>query len=166
MLLEGLRERGVQVTFFLLGQQIELYPEIVEEMYEDGHEIGIHAYEHVNLTALPESEACEQIQRTGDLICELTGGWPELVRPPYGNWPAALDDDFWLITVLWDVDPLDWATEDVSAIVGKILENVEEYDIILLHDASDSSVQAVWQVIDALLPEGYEFVTVDELIFP
>lgn len=165
-LLEGLRERGVQATFFLLGKQIALNPEIVEEMYADGHEIGIHAWEHVNLNALSEAEACEQIQSTGDLICDLTGEWPAFVRPPYGNWPSALDDDFCLITVLWDIDPLDWATGDASVVVQRITETVEEYDVILLHDASESSVQAALQVVDQLSQEGYEFVTVEELIFP
>ncbi|MCD8230674.1 MAG: polysaccharide deacetylase family protein [Clostridiales bacterium] len=140
MLLAGLRERGVKATFFLLGQQIEMYPEIVEEMYADGHEVGVHSYEHVNLEEVSEEEACEQIQSTGNLIYDLTGVWPSFVRPPYGNWPSALDNDFCMVTVLWDVDPLDWATEDASLIVQRILENAEEYDIILLHDASESSV--------------------------
>ncbi len=166
ILLDGLRERGVQATFFLLGQQIEMYPEIVEEMCADGHEISVHSYEHVNLEAISEAEACMQIQQTGDLICSLTGEWPAFVRPPYGNWPSAMDNDFSMITVLWDVDPLDWATEDTSLIVQRILENVEEYDIILLHDASESSVQAALQVIDILRQENYQFVTVEELIFP
>ncbi|MCD8151922.1 MAG: polysaccharide deacetylase family protein [Clostridiales bacterium] len=85
LLLDGLRERGVHATFFLLGKQIELYPEIVEEMFADGHEIGIHSYEHVDLESLSEAAACEQIQKTGDRICELTGEWPSFVRPPYGN---------------------------------------------------------------------------------
>lgn len=166
LLLEGLRERGVQATFFLLGQQVALYPDIVEEMYADGHEVGIHAYEHVNLIELSESEACEQIQSTGDLIYDLTGEWPVFVRPPYGNWPSALDDDFCLVTVLWDIDPLDWATGDTSLVVQRITETVDEFDVILLHDASESSVQAALQVIDLLSQEGYEFVTVEELIFP
>lgn len=166
ILLAGLRERGVPATFFLLGQQIEMYPELVEEMCASGHEIGVHSYEHVNLEAISEAEACEQIQSTGDLICNLTGVWPVFVRPPYGNWPSVLENDFCMIPVFWDVDPLDWATEDTSLIVQRILENVEEYDIILLHDASESSVDAALQVIDILTQEGYQFVTVEELIFP
>ncbi|MCD8155915.1 MAG: polysaccharide deacetylase family protein [Clostridiales bacterium] len=100
LLLDGLRERGVHVTFFLLGTQIELYPEIVEEMFADGHEIGIHSYEHVDLESLSEAAACEQIQKTGDRICELTAEWPSFVRPPYGNWLSALDNDFCLVTVM------------------------------------------------------------------
>ncbi|MCD8046629.1 MAG: polysaccharide deacetylase family protein [Clostridiales bacterium] len=166
LLLDGLRERGVHVTFFLLGTQIELYPEIVEEMFADGHEIGIHSYEHVDLESLSEAAACEQIQKTGDRICELTGEWPSFVRPPYGNWLSALDNDFCLVTVMWNVDPLDWATDDTTVITQRILENTEEYDIILLHDASASSVEAAFQVIDELSRENYEFVTVEELIFP
>ncbi|MCD8333375.1 MAG: polysaccharide deacetylase family protein [Clostridiales bacterium] len=166
LLLDGLRERGVHATFFLLGKQIELYPEIVQEMCANGHEIGIHSYEHVDLESLSEAAACEQIQKTGDRICELTGEWPSFVRPPYGNWLSVLDNDFCLVTVMWNVDPLDWATDDTAVITQRILENTEEYDIILLHDASASSVEAAFQVIDELSRENYEFVTVEELVFP
>ncbi len=166
ILLEGLRERDVQATFFLLGTAVELSPELVEEMSRDGHEIGIHSYEHVNLSSLTEEDACAQIQKTCDLIYEITGRRPSFVRPPYGNWLSCLDDDFCMIPVFWDIDPLDWATQDASAVVRRILADTEEYDIILLHDASASSVQAALQTIDVLSQEDYEFVTVDELIFP
>lgn len=166
ILLDGLRERDVQATFFLLGTAVEESPELVEEMYRDGHEIGVHSYEHVNLSLLTEAEACAQIQKTCDLICGITGQRPSFVRPPYGSWLSCLDDDFCMIPVFWDVDPLDWATQDSSAVVQKILEDTEEYDIILLHDASESSVQAALQVIDVLAQENFEFVTVEELIFP
>ncbi|MCC8029451.1 MAG: polysaccharide deacetylase family protein [Lachnospiraceae bacterium] len=166
LLLEGLRERGVQATFFLLGTAIEKSPELVEEMNRDGHEIGIHSYEHVNLSGLTEAEACEQIRKTCDLIFEITGTRPSFVRPPYGNWLSCLDNDFCMIPVFWDVDPLDWATGDASAVTRKILAAAKEYDIILMHDASASSVQAALEVIDVLQQEDFEFVTVGELIFP
>ncbi len=166
ILLDGLRERDVQATFFLLGTAVEASPELVEEMYRDGHEIGIHSYEHVNLSRLTEADACAQIRKTCDLIYGITGIRPSFVRPPYGSWLACLEDDFCMIPVFWDVDPLDWATQDSSAVVRKILDDTEEYDIILLHDASESSVQAALQVIDILKQEDFEFVTVEELIFP
>lgn len=165
-LLEGLKERNVKATFFLLGKQMEQNPDIVKQMYEEGHELGCHSYEHLNLGQLSEENACEQIKKTCDLIYEITGERPDFVRPPYGSWQTCLDNDVCMYEVLWDVDPLDWATEDTQTIVNSILKNVEEFDIVLLHDASESSVEAALQVIDILQDSGYDFVTVEELIMP
>jgi peptidoglycan/xylan/chitin deacetylase (PgdA/CDA1 family) len=166
MLLDGLRERNVKAAFFLLGEEIEQYPDLVKQMYEDGHEIGCHSYEHVNLNLLSEADACAQVQKVYNLIYEITGNYPSFIRPPYGEWLDCLSEDFCMIPVLWDIDPLDWATNDASLVTDRVLEAVEEYDIILLHDASESSVQAAFQIIDELQKEGYEFVLPQELFFP
>lgn len=165
-LLAGLKERNVKATFFLLGKQVEQYPDIVKQMYEEGHVVGCHSYEHIDLSQLSEEDACAQVKQICDLIYEITGERPSFVRPPYGEWLPCLDEDFCMIPVLWDVDPLDWATKDARLVVDRVLEDVEEYDIILMHDASESSVQAALQIIDAMQTDGYEFVTVDQLIFP
>ncbi len=70
-----------------------------------------------------------------------------------------------MIEVLWNVDPLDWKTDNAPAVVERVLSEVEENDIILLHDASESSVQAAFEIIDKLTAQGYVFVTVDEILF-
>ena len=70
-----------------------------------------------------------------------------------------------MIEVLWNVDPLDWKTDNTDAVVQKVLKEVEENDIILLHDASESSVNAAFRIIDTLKKEGFVFVTVDEILF-
>ena len=69
-----------------------------------------------------------------------------------------------MIEVLWDVDPLDWKTGNSDVVVSRVLKNVEEGDIILLHDASASSVKAALSIIDKLQEDGYLFVTVDEIV--
>lgn len=165
MLLEGLKERGVNATFFLLGKEVEMYPEIVEDIHEDGHLIGTHSYEHVNLKNLSDAAAIEQVDKTNAAIYEITGEYPEYIRPPFGCWKCNLDYETEMIEVLWDVDPLDWKTSNSDVITKRVVGKVQEDDIILLHDASESSVKAAFKIIDELQKEGYTFVTVDEILF-
>lgn len=165
-LLEGLQKRDVKATFFLLGSQMEQYPKLAEQMVREGHLIGCHSYEHVDFSQLSEGKACAQISKTCELIRNVTGTPVEYVRPPYGKWLPCLEQDFAMLEVSWDIDPLDWATHDASLVTARILKAIKPYDIILLHDASESSVQAAFAVIDALQNDCYEFVTVDELFFP
>lgn len=164
-LLDGLKKRDVKASFFLLGKEVELYPEIVKKIKEDGHLIGVHSYEHVNFTQIGNDAAVEQIRKTGNAIEAVTGENPGFIRPPYGCWKKSLHDRVPMIEVLWDVDPLDWATTSADSVTQRILKAVDKGGtIILLHDASASSVQAALAVIDALTEQGYEFVTVEELL--
>lgn len=163
-LLEGLRARGVKATFFVLGSEVEKFPDILEEIHADGHMIGVHSYEHVNFGQIGDEAAQQQIEKTQEAIYAVTGEYTGFIRPPYGCWKDSLDDKVNMIEVLWDVDPLDWATTDADTVTQRILKNAKEGSIILLHDASKSSVQAALTVIDALTEQGYEFVTVEELL--
>lgn len=165
ILLAGLKERGVSATFFLLGKEVERYPKIVEDIYADGHLIGTHSYEHVNLNNLCDAAAVEQVDKTNQAIHELTGEYPEYIRPPFGSWKCNLDYETKMIEVLWDVDPLDWKTDNSDVIAKRVVDKVQENDIILLHDASESSVNAAFKIIDELQKDGYTFVTVDEILF-
>lgn len=163
-LLEGLQKRGVKATFFVLGSEVEQYPEILAAIDEGGHLIGVHSYEHVNFGQIGDVAALEQIEKTQEAIYAVTGYYAGYIRPPYGCWKKSLDSEVPLIEVLWDVDPLDWATKDADTVVQRILKGVPDGSIILLHDASKSSVQAALTVIDILQKENYEFVTVEELL--
>ena len=164
-LLDGLKERGVCATFFLLGKQVENSPQIVKRMQEEGHLIGNHSYEHVNLSSLNDEAAVVQVDKTNEAIYKITGEYPEYIRPPFGCWKSNLDYETTMIEVLWNVDPLDWKTDHADTVVKRVLDEVQEDDIILLHDASESSVKAACQIIDTLQKEGYVFVTVDKILF-
>lgn len=163
-LLKGLKERGVCATFFLLGAEAEKYPDLVKKIHEDGHLIGTHSYQHVNLCNLTDEAAIEQVEKTNELLEEITGECPEFIRPPFGCWKANLDYETDMIEVLWDIDPLDWKTSNTSAVVKRVLDKVNDGDIILMHDASKSSVEAALQIIDSMKKDGYVFVTVEELV--
>lgn len=163
-MLELLKEEQVPATFFLLGENVELYGDVVKEIAKEGHLIGNHTYHHVQITSLPMDEACREIQETSDLIEELTGNGTEYVRPPFGTWNRDLEERLNLIPVMWSIDTKDWTTQNVDWIVQEATKNAEDHDIILMHDSYQSTVDAVGRVIEQLEAEGFEFVTVDEII--
>lgn len=163
-LLDGLKERDVKATFFVVGRNIPGNEELIRRMDAEGHLIGNHTYDHVKISGLSGQEACEQIEKTNRLIRRLTGSDAEFVRPPFGEWNKEMEYSFVMIPVLWDVDPKDWLTRNVPDIVRRVLEDTRSGDIILLHDYYDTSVEAALQIVDRLKEQDYEFVTVDELI--
>ncbi len=164
-MLDLLKEKNIKVTFFLLGEQVEKYPDIVKRMNDEGHLIGNHSYKHEQLSKLSSVQACSQVNRTNELIYAITGKYPEYLRPPFGDWKDRLDCEVNMIEVLWNVDTLDWSSQNKDKVVSKVMKNVEEGDIILMHDSYESTVKATAEIIDRLQKDGYEFVTVDELIF-
>lgn len=164
-LLDGLKKRDVKVTFFVTGENVESYPEIVKRASEEGHLIGKHTFHHVQLTAANSDDFKKEIISTNDIIQEVTGKETSFIRPPYGSWDKKYEKELNMFPVLWDVDPLDWCSTNVDKIVRSVLAGTKENSIILMHDSYDSTVTAALQVVDILKAEGYEFVTVDEILF-
>lgn len=164
-LLDGLAQRNVHATFFVTGEHAQLHPDIIKRMSEEGHLIGNHTYSHIQLTKSNSEEFKEELIKTNEIIKEITGNEVLYVRPPYGSWDKKFESELNMFPVLWSVDPLDWCSSNVSCITEKIVENVEENDIILMHDYYDTSVTAALKAVDELQKEGYTFVTVDEILF-
>lgn len=164
VLLDGLKKRGVKVTFFVIGSNAKKNPDIVKQEAQDGHIVGNHTYNHVEITKVSEEVARKEIMDTSKLVEEITGQPTQYMRPPFGAWQKELEMELEVMPVLWNVDPLDWTTENEDEIVNKVVTDVKENDIILLHDCYISSVNAALRIVDILQKEGYEFVTVEELI--
>ena len=164
-LLDGLKERGVVVTFFVTGEHADLHPDIIKRMQEEGHLIGNHTYSHIQLRQGNRQEFEEELRLTSQVIEEITGVETLYVRPPYGSWDKSLEKELNMIPVLWTVDPLDWCSDDVGSIVRRVTGIVDENDIILMHDYFATSVTAALQIVDELLVQGYSFVTVEEIMF-
>ena len=164
ILLDGLKERGVHATFFLMGKNIEGEEDIVKRMSEEGHLIGNHSYEHIQLTKAGAKAVCEAVEHTQEQIEAITGKRPEYIRPPYGDWNEELEEEIGMTPVLWSLDSLDWKLKDTGKIIRQVLKDVKDGDIILLHDIFPSSVEAALELIDILQKEGYVFVTADELL--
>ena len=164
-LLDGLKERGVKATFFVTGEHAELHPDIIERMCDEGHLIGNHTYSHIQLSSGNREEFKKQIIKTNEIINEITGKEVMYVRPPYGTWDKKFETELNMFPVLWTVDPLDWCSSNASNITNKVVAKVDENDIILLHDYYESTVTAALSIVDELEKEGYEFVTVEEILF-
>ena len=163
-LLDGLRKRGVRATFFLQGQCIEGKEEVIKQMQEDGHLIGNHTFHHVQLTKLSDEQAKQEVVSTSNAIYEITGIYTSYIRPPFGEWKKGLDYNVTMIPVLWTIDSRDWYTQNTPVIVNEVMKQVEDGDIILMHDCYKTSVESALQIVDQLKEQGYELVTVDEMI--
>lgn len=163
-LLDGLEERGVQASFFLLGENIEGNESVIRRMQESGHLIGNHTYRHIQLTTAKWETVCDSVNQTNDMIADITGTKPEYLRPPFGDWNDELDCLMDMNTVFWSVDSKDWSLQNSSQIVSQVMKKAGDADIILMHDIFPSSVEAALEIVDRLQAEGYVFVTVDELL--
>lgn len=163
-LLEGLEQRGVQATFFLIGKQIEGNEDLVRQMAEGGHQIGIHTFDHVELKDLSPADIHRQLDPTREALQAILGDREFILRPPYGFVDDTLLQQADSPIILWSVDPEDWHNRNVQREVAHIVSHVQDGDIILMHDIFAESVDAALQVVDQLHQAGYAFVTVDDLL--
>ena len=164
-LLDGLKERGVKATFFVTGEHAVLHPDVIKRMSEEGHTIGNHTYSHMQLKSSNRDAFKEELVKTNEILEEITGDEVVYVRPPYGTWDKKLEQELNMIPVLWNVDPLDWCSDDAVCVAGKVIAKAQENDIILMHDYYESSVTAALEIVDELLEDGFLFVTVEEILF-
>ena len=162
-LLDGLAERGVKATFFLIGEQVPGNEDLVERMDAEGHQIGIHTYQHVRLTELNTADFASQVDRTAALLRQLVDREGFALRPPYGMVDNGVKKRAGTPIILWSIDPEDWNDKNTERIVEHVVSRASDGDIILLHDIYSSSVEAALKIVDALHEKGFLFATVDEL---
>ena len=164
-LLDGLYDRGVQATFLLCGYRMKDYPDLTRRILEEGHEIGYHGFTHKNMKQMSRRDIAKELEDSQALLPE--GCQPVFLRPPGGCCSDAVRQvaEVRNLAILgWSVDPRDWATHNTASIERFVLKNVKDGDIVLLHDMSDSSVQAALDIVDVLLEKDYEIVTVSRLV--
>ncbi|MEU5419334.1 polysaccharide deacetylase family protein [Streptomyces sp. NPDC020799] len=169
-LLDILKAKKVQATFFLLGKKHVLaHPDLVRREAAEGHEIGNHTWTHQRLDDLAPDRIHDELDRTQDAIEKITGKAPTLMRPPQGGTNETVGSvtrSLGLSQVLWSATASDYATTDTRLIGDRILSQASRDGIILLHDIYDGTVPAVPRIIDELRARGYTFVTVPQLLAP
>ena len=162
-ILNILKKYDSAATFFILGNRASNNVEILKRMVEEGSEIGNHSYNHKELTKLSAEGVNEQIFSTQNVVKDLIGIEPKLMRPTYGSFNDDLKSRTDMPLVLWSIDTLDWKSRDARAVTNHVLENVRDGDIVLMHDIYDSTAQAVDLLVPQLIDRGYQLVTVSEL---
>ncbi len=164
-LLDGLARREIPATFFLVGERLAGQESLVREMEQQGHQIGIHTWNHVMLdeTVSPQ-EFVRQTTQTRQALEHILGEGDYWLRPPYGILAPRLQRMEEGPLIIWSVDPEDWKDRDRGRIVGEVLRRVKDGDIILMHDMFDASVDAALEICDVLTQRGYCFVTVEQLM--
>ena len=167
-LLDMLRVRNIKATFFVIGQSVDLYPQVVRRTVAEGHEIGNHTYTHRWLSKSSDAEIRVDLTRCRDAIARATGVHPRTMRPPYGGFlqrqREMVHAEFGYPTILWSVDPLDWKRPGSSVVTSRILHSTTAGSIILSHDLHSQTVDAMPATLDGLLHRGFQFVTVSQLL--
>ena len=163
-LLDILAREQVSATFFLLGTNIERYPDLVRRQAAEGHQVASHTFAHKKLTSLSPENLSEEIHSTEVLLTDILGYGPSLMRPPYGAFNDKVKAEAAMPLIMWSVDPEDWKDPPVDTLCDRLYDRIRDGDIVLLHDIHKNSIAATEQLIPRLKADGYLFVTVDQLI--
>ncbi|HOO78799.1 MAG TPA: polysaccharide deacetylase family protein [Lachnospiraceae bacterium] len=169
-ILEILEKQGIKATFFMTGGWVSDYPDDVKTIYEAGHELGNHSMHHYDMATLGTQEIKDELNEPGALVLELTGYEMKVFRPPYGSYNNQLittANECGYQTIQWDVDRLDWKDYGVDSIVSTVCNHAHlgNGSIILCHNGAEYTAQALDTMITNLKEQGYQFVTVSELIY-
>lgn len=166
-ILAALDAAGGRGTFFMVGERLDAYAGIVRQVAAQGSEIAVHSWTHRDLTRLRDSTARREIENTGNAIERIAGVKPKLLRPPYGSTSKKLRGicgELGLAVITWNVDPEDWKTRSAESTYRQIISQARDGAIILSHDLYASTGDAMTRVIVELTRQGYQLVTVSELL--
>lgn len=163
-LLALLDQYGARATFFVNGNRADANQLLVREIAEQGHEIGNHTLDHVWLTKTDDEELKRQIYGNENLLRHLTGHeGTMLLRPPYGDINASVLEKIDVPFIMWSVDSRDWEIQDVAQIHSNVMKNLEDGDIIIMHDGYETTIEATENLLKELDEMNFEVVTVSEL---
>lgn len=162
-LINCLVENNAKATFFMLGQNVEAYPEIAKELSDAGMELGNHSYSHPDLVPIGADATAQQVSNTDAALKAATGFEATVMRPPGGSFndsvKAAIDHPL----IIWSIDTRDWATKSEDQTYQVVMDNAQDGSVVLMHDIHEWSVKAAIRMIPDLIAKGFKLVTVSEL---
>ena len=163
-ILDVLEEYNGRATFFVVGSRVSTYRDCIKREYKLGCEIGNHTYNHTILTSVGASTIKSEISKTNDAVKKITGQAPTIVRTPGGAVNSTVKANVGYPMFNWSVDTLDWKYRNSSSVVSYIKSGVRDGSIILMHDLYGSTGNATEQIVPWLVKNGYQLVTVSELM--
>ena len=167
-----LEKYKVKATFFIVGENAEFYPEVLQQIQKSGHEIGNHTFTHCNIKTKTPKEIIQEIEKCRKAIFQICGENTVLFRPPGGLMTEVVASDAEILDnynlIFWNIDTKDWTHRKADEIAEYVLNETKSGDIILMHDyisKNSSTPEALEIILPALLEKRFNFVTVSELIF-
>lgn len=167
-ILEILQNNNLKTTFFLTGFWVEKYPEMVQKIAAEGHEIGNHTYSHPHLNSLGEEQIREELEKVNKMILELTGQKPDLFRPPFGeynNKVVSVAEKAGYSPIQWSIDSLDWQELGKEPMVERVTANLHPGAIVLFHNNARYTVEALPEIIASIQEQGYQILPISELLY-
>lgn len=167
-ILEVLKNNDVKITFFMVGEWIDKYPDEVKKIYEAGHEIGSHSNTHPHVNNLSSEKNLEEIKLSVSKIEKITGSQTKLYRTPYGEYndtviKTATENGYYPIQ--WDVDTLDYEGKTGNEMWGRIKGKIKNGSIILSHNGTKHTAESLDMLIKNIKSKGFEIVKVSDLIY-
>ena len=166
-ILDVMEQYGAKGTFFLVGFWIDKYEKETKAIAEAGFDIGNHSRNHLNMPKLSENEIKNEIEYVNDRVFDLTGKKPKYFRAPFGDYSNKLMtslEELNMVGVQWSIDSLDWKGLSAKQIYERVVPKAKSGDIVLFHNNSDHVLDALPMVLTALRAQGFEFVTIADLV--
>lgn len=162
-ILDTLNTYDSHATFFVVGERVEEFSKTLKREFDEGHEVGSHTYNHVNLTKLSAKKIEYQLDKTDEALEGIIGQGASLMRPPGGAFNDKVKSNVHKPMIIWSLNSNDWKTRNKDSIQKTVLNNIKDGDIILMHDLYEATADATEVIVPELKKQGFQLVTVQEL---
>lgn len=166
-IIDTMKKYDAKGTFFLVGFWLDKFEKETKAIADAGFDIGNHSRNHLNMPKLSDDEIRAEIEYVNDRVNELTGIKPTYFRAPFGDYSDRLMsaiEELDMVGVQWSIDSLDWKGLSAKEIFNRVVPKAKSGDIVLFHNNSDHVLDALPLVLSALKEQGFEFVTLSELV--
>lgn len=163
-ILKTLKKYDARATFFVVGNRVPQYEDMIKKAYEQGNEIATHTYNHADLTKLDKKGIKAELNKSKKVIRDAIGCSYSVLRPPGGNINDLMRNQVKVPMIYWSVDTEDWKSRNSKSVLQEC-KVISDGDIVLMHDLYPTTAAAVKKLVPRLTKEGYQLVTVDELFY-
>lgn len=167
-ILDTLKENNIKATFFVLGEWVDKFPDVIKRMTEEGHDVANHSDTHPHIASLSYDSIKNEIKNANEKIVNATGKENNLFRAPYGEYNdnvISAAEELGFYTIQWDVDSLDWKNFGADNILSRVTSKVKNGSIILMHNGTKDTATVLPELIRQLKDKGYEFKPISEFIY-